>query len=77
MELLTFPGPTLEDIPRALRTLADQIEFGDYGPTVHNVAWVMDAGDGDIKLGLMGRAAAPGAEAYLLLGVAQRILEER
>lgn len=74
MELIEFPHSAVQDIPTGLRNLADKIEAGDVAP--HNIVWVMDEGDGEIGVGLLGRAAAPGAEAHLLLAVAMRRLEQ-
>ena len=72
--LVEFPKVGVNDVPAALRNLADSIESGSYGHA-HNLAWVVDCGDGNIECGLAGKSAAPGAEAHLLFAVAQRKLE--
>lgn len=59
------------DIPNALRALADEIEEGNHG-AAHALLWVIDAGDGEIDLGLMGKAMEPGFAAYFLAGAAQQ-----
>lgn len=62
------------DIPARLRSLAAQIEAGEYGDA-HNLAWVLDCGSGRIEMGLLGRAATIGAEAHLLFCVAAHKIE--
>lgn len=65
----------VQDIPRALRALADEVEQGKF-PVCHNIAWVMDLGDGAVACGLMGGCAEAGPTGYLLFGKAMRSLEE-
>lgn len=62
------------DIPASLRILADQIEAGEHGDA-YTLLWVIDAGDGRIDLGLMGKAAEAGITAHFLAAVAQRKIE--
>ena len=62
------------DIPAALRVLAEQIEAEEHG-ACHTLLWVIDAGDGRIDLGLMGKCSDPGGTAHLLAAVAQRKIE--
>lgn len=69
--LRTVEFPACMDIPTALRDLADRIQTGQYG-SANNLAWVIDRGNSDIHVGLMGRAAAPGSEAHLLLAMGQK-----
>lgn len=64
-----------QDIPGALRALAERIETGGYGFAVHNVGWVMDCGDGRVEIGLLGAAPEPGATGHLLFALGQRKLE--
>lgn len=72
--IVQFPISNIGNIPDGLRDLADRIDSGDLG-AAHQLVWVVDAGDGDIQLGLLGRSASPGAEAHLLISSAQiRIL---
>ncbi len=73
-ELLKLPDRNIQDIPRALRTLADQVEQGKLGDC-HNIAWVVDVGDGRVECGLLGAAAEAGPTAYLLFGKGMRALE--
>lgn len=74
-ELVKLPDRNVQDIPRALRTLADEIEQGKIGGDCHNIAWVIDAGDGRVECGLLGPAAESGPTGYLLFGKAMRALE--
>lgn len=59
------------DIPAALRTLADNIEAGDHGDC-HTLLWIIDAGDGRIDIGLMGKAGESGITAHYLAAAAQK-----
>lgn len=76
ISVVKFPELTAAtSIPDALRKLADQIEAGDYDDA-HNLGWVIDCGNSRIEIGLLGKAASPGAEAHLLFTLAQhRILD--
>lgn len=67
--------PTIhsKDIPAQLRALADEIESGDLG-TIAQLAYVMDGGQHNIQVGLMGQSDSAGAETYLLFGVGQKIM---
>lgn len=60
------------DIPNALRTLADRIESGQMGGAAHSLLWVVDSGDGDIEIGVMGKVSDAGFAAYFLAGAAQQ-----
>ncbi len=62
------------DIPEALRTLANEIEAGNHGDC-YNLFWAIDAGDGVIDVGLMGKSAEPAMTAHFLAAVAQRKIE--
>lgn len=62
------------DIPEALRALADEIEAGEHG-AAHTLLWVIDAGDGRVDMGLMGKAGEVGYTAHFLAAVAQRKIE--
>ena len=75
MKLITFPKNTLANIPAGLRKLAEEIEDGEFNDA-HNLAWVIDCGDGVINVGMLGESPSPGAEAYYLYGLAKRVLEE-
>ena len=59
------------DIPESLRVLAEQIESGEHG-AAHTLLWVIDAGDGHIDLGLMGKAGEAGIAAHFLAAAAQK-----
>jgi len=74
MKIIEFPGANINDIPRGLRALADQIEAGKQG-TVHTLVWIIDQGNGKTEVGVLGLAASPDAVAYYLLGLGQRKLE--
>ena len=62
------------DIPDALRVLADEIEEGEHG-ACFNLLWVIDAGDGAIDLGLMGKTTDAAFHAHFLAAVAMRKIE--
>jgi len=70
-ELVEFPGNTVASVPEMLRNLADSIENNELG-NVSQVVYVLDAGEGAVDVGLLGTAAAVGAEAYLLLAAGQK-----
>ncbi len=72
--LLKFPDRDIRDVGRALRALADWIDGGECGEA-HNVAWVIDCGDGRIDLGMAGAAAEPGITCHYLLALGMRRLE--
>lgn len=73
-KLVQFPDRNILDIPRALRTLAEEVEQGKLGDC-HNIAYVIDVGNGQVELGLLGQAAERGPLAHLLLGKGMRALE--
>ena len=70
-EVVEFPGNTVANVPEMLRNLANDIESGELG-NVSQVVYVLDAGEGAVDVGLLGTAAAVGAEAYLLLAAGQK-----
>ncbi len=74
VELLKFPAQNVGDIPRGLRELAEQIEKGQFGDA-HTLAWVIDCGDANIQLGLLGSCSEPGPVGYHLYGMAMRKLD--
>ena len=76
MNIVKFSGTHAADIPTQLRELADRVEARAFGD-VHNVAYVLDRGGKDTFVGLMGAADSPGVEAYYLLGLGMRTLEEK
>lgn len=73
-QLLTLPDRNIQDIPRALRALAEQVEKGQLGDC-HNIAWVVDVGDGHVECGLLGAAPEAGPVAHLLFAKGMRALE--
>lgn len=75
LNVISFPERNLADVPASLRRMADAIDQGKYGD-VNNIAWVIDCGDSEIRLGLFGAAPEPAMTAYYLLGVGMRKLEE-
>jgi hypothetical protein len=74
LKIVDFPAQNISDIPNALRTLADNIEAGDFGDA-HNIAWVIDKGEGQISIGLLGQCSEPGTNAYFLFGLGMRHIE--
>ena len=68
MNIVEFPGASVLSIANGLRALADAIEAGD---TVDNVVYVVDKGDGNIDVGLLGGAPHPATTAHFLLAVGQ------
>lgn len=56
------------NVPESLRALADEIEAGEHG-ACNSLLWVIDAGDGEINLGLMGRVPDPSGTALILAAV--------
>ena len=74
VNVVSFPERNLADVPNSLRRLADDVEQGKYGDT-HNLAWVIDCGNSEISIGLLGAAPEPAMVAYYLLGLGMRKLE--
>ena len=74
LKLVHLPECNIQDIPRGLRAIADEIEDGKYSDA-HNLAWVIDCGDGRLEIGMLGAAPEPGVTAYYLYGLAMRKLE--
>jgi hypothetical protein len=75
LQVVSLPDRDATDVPKMLRHLAAQIERGDYDDA-HNLAWVIDCGNGRVELGLMGRAASTGPEAHLLFAVAMHRIQQ-
>lgn len=73
-EVKPLPVKDVGDTARGLRQMAQDIEDGKYPDDV-NVAWVMDCGNGEVQIGMLGHAAEPGPVAHLLFAIAQRKLE--
>lgn len=74
MNLIEFPDRNIQDIPAALRRLADAIEANEFGD-VYNVAWVMNA-SGFLSIGLLGASTSLHADTLLLLMRGQKELLE-
>lgn len=74
LSVVEFPERDIRDVPSSLRALAESIEAGAYGDG-HNLAWVIDCGNGRIEAGLLGPAAEVAPTAYFLFGLAQRRIE--
>lgn len=70
-EVVELPCTPVQDIPAMLRNLANRVESGELG-AVSQIAYVLDIGDGIVDVGLMGRSASPGTEAYFLLACGQK-----
>lgn len=73
-EVKPFPFSNVQDIPRGLRALADQIEQGHLGP-VRSIAWVVEIDGAPVEIGLLGPASEIAPAAHLLLGSGMRALE--
>lgn len=69
MKVVEFPGTGLLDVVQGLGNLATQLETE--GVHVHNLAYVMDKGDADIQVGLLGQAPHPATTCHFLLAVGQ------
>lgn len=74
LKLVRLPVQSVADVARGLRKVAEDIEKGEYGHA-HNVAYVVDTGNGVIEVGMLGQAGEPGPVAHLLLSLGQRKLE--
>ena len=74
LNVVQIPSADIGDVPARLRSLAKNIEDGQFGDA-HNVAWVIDCGNGRIEVGLIGPIAelAPSLHYLLSLGV-QRVI---
>lgn len=44
LKIVELHSPAANDIPEALRLLANEIEKGEFGDA-HNLAWVVDCGN--------------------------------
>lgn len=71
-QLHVLKAGNLQDIPQILRTLADQIEQGEFGK-VEAVAWTLDS-DVGYALGMAGGGHP--SEAHLLFSVAAAAMVE-
>lgn len=71
MKLLKFEAAECNNVVTGLRNLANAIEKGSFGD-VQSLAWVIDSGlDSEVEVGLLGKTASYGPEAYLLLALGQ------
>lgn len=74
-QLVEFPPQYAAlSLPNALRQLADEIEAGEYGEA-HNLTWVIDCGNSNIEIGILGKCGDPGITAHFLLALGQRKIE--
>lgn len=72
LKVVSFPEHYAAlDIPASLRQLADQIEAGEHG-ACHNLLWIIDSGNGEIDIGLMGKTGEAAPTAFLLAAAAQK-----
>jgi hypothetical protein len=72
LKVIPFPEmPAIQNIPQALRKLAESIEAGEFADA-HNLAWVIDCGNSRIECGLMGDSLSPGIEGHFLFVLAQQ-----
>lgn len=62
---------SVADVARGLRALADELdaELETEGKITHNVAYVIDRGDGDVFVGLLGQAPFPAVTCHWLLSI--------
>jgi hypothetical protein len=74
MNVVEIPVHSVADTAGALRRLADAIEAGEHGKA-SQVAWVVDAGGGQIDVGLIGPSGSPAPDTYFLLGLAMAKFE--
>ncbi len=74
--VIRFRKPRIDvrSVSEGLRELADDIDAGR-SPGAHNVAFVLDRGDGVVDVGLLVPVDEPGAVAHLYLAMGQRKLE--
>lgn len=72
--VVALPERNIQDIPRALHQLADDIAAGKLG-NVQTVAWVMAIDGRPVELGLIGAAAEVQPTAHMLFAKAMRALE--
>ena len=74
MKVIEMPRASAIDVVEGLRALADRLESDGF--VAHNLAWVVDMGDGNIDMGLLGQSPQPATTAYFLLGLGKRKLED-
>ncbi len=74
LNVVELPTANVNDVPGAIRRLADDIDSGRYGDA-HAISWVIDCGDGRVQIGGAGESASPAGDAHLLFAIAQRKLE--
>ena len=72
--VVEMPRSSVASVVDGLRALADKLEAD--GVVAHNLAWVLDGGDGNIEMGLLGPSPQPATTAYFLLGLGKRRLED-
>ena len=70
LKVVEFPEQTAQSVVAGLRALAQSVEEGKFGDA-HNLAWIIDAGDGAIHIGMLGQTPNPAATAHLLMGCGQ------
>ena len=63
-----------ESIAEQLRTVADQIERGEFGEVL-SLSWVADLGGNQVEVGFVGNSPLPGAATHLMLALGMRKLE--
>lgn len=73
LQVLTFPERHIDDVPGALRRLADEVAAGKHG-ACHQLFWCCDAGEGQIGLGMLGSSGSPAGDAMLLMAAAMKRL---
>lgn len=74
MNVIEMPRASVADVVEGLRALADKLESDEV--VAHNLAWIIDKGDGVIDIGLLGQSPQPATTAYFLMGLGKRRLED-
>lgn len=72
-ELLKFPERNVQDIPSALRVLADQVERGEI--PCHTISFVIDCGGGKVEVGVLGPVAEVRPAAHFMFALGMRAME--
>ena len=74
INVVEFPKSGTASVVDGLRALADKLEAE--GAVMHNLAWVLDNGDGNVEIGLLGKSPQPAMTAYFMYGIGMRKLED-
>lgn len=69
LKVVELKQSAVQDVVAGLRALADALEAEDV--VTRNVAYVVDKGNGDVQVGLLGGAPHPATTCHFLLAVGQ------